>query len=162
MPATSGGLPYPAATDPVSQGAAAIQALAEALDEFGYAQFTANVVATGATAAAAIDVVSAAAINFDGLTKIMIEFYCGFLGTQGIVSTLINLWDGAIDLGVMAQVLSPAAGTLGAPCVARRRLTPAAGPHTYKARIWSTGPAAGCYAGASPTMPGYIRITPAA
>jgi hypothetical protein len=33
MPNTSGGLPYPAATEPVAGGAAAIQALAVALDD---------------------------------------------------------------------------------------------------------------------------------
>jgi hypothetical protein len=129
-----------------------------------YVEFVANVVPTGTTAATAIDVVSAGAITFDGATTVDIEFYSyGLSSPSAIGSTLIDLWDASTDLGIMAQALNSAASTMVVPCLVRRTVTPSAGSHTYKARVWATS-LAGAFAGAGAggagvVMPGYIKIT---
>lgn len=162
MPTTPNSkLPYPASTDPADVPAD-MQKLALALDEIAYAEITANVTvaAPGPT-----DIVSTAAITY-AATPIIIEFGAAEVETgapQGAF-VLVNLWDGATDLGQIGFLINPgsAGAVLGAAMAARRRLTPTAASHTYRVRASAAGAAGKVSAGtgvAGQYAPAYIRIT---
>jgi len=163
--ATNSGLRYVATdvrggTEYQSDGAAWNQVSRSQTDELGYVEFTADVAFNAVT-----DIVSLGSITYDG-GLVMIEVYIPEIQATSSVASLAEVkldMDGA-DLGIIAAVGQWAwgSGNLGvaAQVLARRRLTPAAGAHTIKARAISTGGAATAKAGAggaATLMPGYIR-----
>ena len=132
--------------------------------EFSYTEFTGNVAITANAAATAQTVVTAPELVFDGVTAILIEFFANTAGTPlGAGAYMLgDIWDGSTDLGIVVQLVTPAAGSMQAPVLVRRRLTPTAGPHTFSIRGWVSAPTGTFYAGtggAGAYLPGYIRIT---
>jgi hypothetical protein len=128
--------------------------------ELAYVEFTSAVNSTTATEAAPLDVVSSGSITFDG-TPVVVEFYCQLLQNNGSATTGISLWEDAADKGRLfdsgGAILNSGSG------VFKRKITPSAGSHTYKARLWTAGGinmvANAGSGGAGTRLPGFIRIT---
>lgn len=131
--------------------------------ELAYVERTTNLTVTGSEAAPN-DLMTAAAIVFDGSTRVCIEAFCAVAqkGTTGTCA--IGLWDGATELGGLSQILSSVSSTMQATLYGKRFLTPSAGSHTYNVKAWRTvvdgtivaGNGTG---GAGTWMPAFIRIT---
>jgi hypothetical protein len=118
------------------------------------------------TEATPTNVVSAAAVVFDGNTRVCVELYSNELaGTVDGNILVMNLWDGSTDLGRIGHATVDRGTDWRVPFMARRYLTPSAGSHTFHWKAWKSGAGtvavdAGA-AGAGTRMPGYIRITKA-
>jgi len=136
--------------------------------EFAYSEFTAPVIANTVAENAAVTIVTAAAVNFDGKTTVLIEFGCPALVTGGATNQIgVNLWDAyngaaAADQGRLFDGTTVATPAGNYPGELSRRLTPALGTHTYSIRIWSVAAtnfvAEAGAGGAGTKMPGYIKI----
>jgi hypothetical protein len=128
--------------------------------ELGYAQITADVAVptSGVTA-----VVSAGAITF-AAAPIIIEFWAtGVLCGAGAGSTVsLDLYADGSQLGQIGQLNNNAAAALLVTVHGVRRITPAAGSHTYDIRARAVGAAATIGAGGGGSgqfAPAFIRIT---
>lgn len=134
--------------------------------ELAYAELTGDVSVTATLEATPTDIVSAGAVVFDGATRVCIEFFArtGATAAAADAFTLFNLWDGATNLGYIAGLATPAAGSNGvrAPVTGRRFLTPSAATHTYKVTAFRTvgnGLVQAGAGGIATSLPAYIRIT---
>jgi hypothetical protein len=142
---------------------AVVQA-ADSVVELAYVEFTANVNITATTEATADTIVSAGAVNFDGVTEVMIEFYADSIESPGVVGgrgTFIVFYEDADSIGTVTEVFNEAATAIRALCFGRRFLTPTAGSKTYSVRGFvtnGTGIVRGGLGGGGARMPGYIRI----
>lgn len=136
-------------------------------DELAYAEFTAPVSVTGTTVGGAQSIVSAGAVVFDGSTPVIIAFFAPSVQPGGSIGAQLNfhLLDGGTDIGHIAQVRTPDAGSsFIVPVNASRKLTPSAASHTYSIvcyRVTANGTVTAGAGGAAAYMPGYIRITDA-
>ena len=172
MPAnTPRGFPYPLPAEPVAEGAQAIRNLAEAIDakeagrELSYTEFTAAV-AVAVTGAPGVTIVTAPALTFDGTTAVLVEFFSPAFATSGNANQALSadLYDGGTTLGRIAIVSNCATPTsVQTPVRAGRRLTPAAGSHTFivyaRNAVAGTSQVYGGPGGAGPLLvPGYIRV----
>jgi len=132
--------------------------------ELAYVEFTADVSVVATTAAGATTIVTAAAVTFDGSTAVWVEFQAARVETSSVtaIPSIIDLWDGASDLGILGSVLN-ATNAIATPFSRARRLTPSSGSHTFSVRGWQ--PSGGPYViragagGAGVNLPGHIRIT---
>lgn len=134
--------------------------------ELDYKEVTSNQTSTGTTAANAQAVITGNAVTFDG-TAIWISFFTG----GGAWSTTANdvvvgdIYEDSTDKGLLVRCLSPLT-TQGINVFGRRKLTPAAGSHTYSVRFWNAtaartvtvGAGAG---GAGVDVPMFLHITKA-
>jgi hypothetical protein len=131
--------------------------------EYAHAAQSANVTVNNVAEASANQIVSAGALTFDGLTTILIHFYCPALVTGGALTGGVNLWDGSTDLGRLFDGTLVSTVATNYPVSLFRRLTPTAGTHTYSARIWTTTAsnfiALAGVGGSGTALPGFIRIT---
>lgn len=130
--------------------------------ELAYAELTTTVSSTTATEASPLDVVSAGSVTFDG-TAVIVEFYAPSFQNGGAVLSGLSLWEDANDRGRLWTSNSGTAPSLAG--VLRRKITPSAGAHTYKVRLWTAGStnmqvAAGA-GGVGTNLPAYIRVTKA-
>jgi len=183
MPATPKlALPYPVPSDPadvpadlldlaqriddvtgVAGGLAQLDSLGRPVStpELGYAQITATVAIPVGTDAAPTDVVSLPALTFDGGVYYLEVVLPSVVTGATLASELIvSLWEGATDLGRIARLKTPAAAIMVAPVHERRRLTPTAGVHTYRARAFALTAAGSIEAGAGGVgllSPAFIR-----
>jgi hypothetical protein len=125
--------------------------------DLAYVEFTTDVTVSG-TEGAPTDVVSSGELILDG-RPVWVEFNAYGLLTSATAAdaVVINLWDGATDLGRWALAVTPAAAAMAVPVHARRRITPAVGSHTYKVRAWKA--TNNGTVRATGTFPGYIRVT---
>lgn len=125
---------------------------------------TAPVPITNGSAAQSHLVAGGGAWTFDG-SPVLIEFYApqAQTGAAAGASLMLQLFDGATDLGYWGQCISPAAAVLTAPVNLRRRLVPTAGSHTYRVTAWvptghpgniGMGPG-----GAGQLAPGLFRVS---
>lgn len=150
-------------------------AIADALDTLiarqaplAYVEVTAPLSISGQAFAGSQQFITAPAITYDG-GPILIEFYAPQASgpNQTSQSLSIVLADGAsTDLGILAVFLnSSSAGLNSGPVLARRRLVPTPGVHTYNVRGFQSSAGTGAFiqAGtglAGPTMaPASLRIT---
>ena len=134
------------------------------ITQLSYVEFTAGVTVSSTTEATPTDVVDAAALTFNGSTLVCVEFYSPQVFPNAASNSLvINLWDGATNLGKIAVVQeSAASGLVVVPVLVRRYLTPSAASHTFKIQAWmsaGTGTIQGGAGGAGNNLPGYIRVT---
>jgi len=133
--------------------------------ELSYVEFTANITVTSTSEAAPDDIISAAAVVFDGATRVCIEFFSPNIRSSTSSSEIvIDLWESTNELGHIANLSWDATGN-SATVLARRFLTPTAGSKTYKIRAWKVGGndtvIAGVGGSSGVYVPGYIRITTA-
>lgn len=127
--------------------------------EFGYDQITANVSVTSTTESSPTTVITCAAHVFDG-GPVMAQFFTNSLVNGGASQTLLNLWEGASNLGILINQ----SGTSIAPAsVGMYRFTPTAGSHSYVVNGWravANGTVTAAAGGAATTNdPAFIRFT---
>jgi hypothetical protein len=131
--------------------------------ELGYAQITTNVNLTVVAEASAVTIVTAPAITVDGATAILIEFFTMQMQAAAGASNLINLWEGANNLGYIGQLSNPATAALVTSMRLMRRFTPTAGSHTYTIKGYALAGAgligAGAGGAAGVISPSFVRIT---
>jgi hypothetical protein len=117
-----------------------------------------TVPATGVAA----DIVSAGAVTFDG-SPVLIEFYAAAASPGAGANCTLHLFDGATDLGYIAQFYNGGAGTILFPVFVTRKITPSAGSHTFKITGISGGATCGIAAGPGAAsgdyQPAYIRVS---
>lgn len=134
-------------------------------EELAYNQITANKSVTASSAAAPDIVVDGTSRTYDG-TPIVIEFHAACAegpGGAGVNVILFQLYDGAIDLGWLDRIASPA-GRMGIPAYGRRIIRPTAGTHNYRVGAWMSpaSPAGIVFAGpgtSADMSPAYSRVT---
>ena len=130
--------------------------------ELSYVEFTAAVTVSATTEATANTVVTAAAVTLDGATTIEVDFFVPQIssGTDGGECHIV-LFDGTA-IGELADWQRGASGgSMYTAIMAKRRLTPSAGSHTYSIRAWRA--TANCTltagaGGAGVKVPGFIRV----
>jgi len=123
--------------------------------------FESNVSTTTHTEAAPLDIVSSGVVDCDG-EQVLVEFYTQEWAMGGAANSAINLWvDGADEGRIASRVIINS--TTGYPVHVVIPLTPAAGSHTFVARLWtsagSNSVVTGGAGGAGADRPGYIRVS---
>lgn len=132
--------------------------------ELDYAEHTAAISITATSEASPTNVVSGAAVTYDGSTAIIIEFFAPISTTGASAQVVFNVWDGSSDIGRIAQLVTPSAGAMSCSVFGRRKLTPSAAAHTYHIKAWrvtANGSVTGGAGGSAAYMPLYMRITKA-
>lgn len=125
-----------------------------------YVEFTANVTVSG-TSGAQTTVVTATAFTPNGTDAYWIEFYSVEVIASAADFVVLELWDGATDLGRIGTVGSSGLAT---PVTVRRKVTPSNATHTYAIKAWrnvANGTVVAGNGGAVTDLPGYISITKA-
>lgn len=136
------------------------------VNEPAYVEVTAPVTVSG-TSGAQTTVVTAQAVTLDGATSVCVEFGAGQVSTSATLNdvVILDLWDGASDLGQIAIVYNVAAAPTHQPVYPKVRLaTPSAGSHTYAVKAYRTtanGTVQAGSGGAITQRPIYIRVTKA-
>lgn len=137
----------------------------DSAEEIDYIEFTANVSPTATTEATANTVVTGSPVTYDGVTVVMIEFFCVNARPDVANGASISFWlyDGSSSIGRIGFISASAAlGGQNVPVRLARRLKPSAATHTYSIRAsvsGGTGLVTGGAGGLGNTMPGFIRIT---
>lgn len=109
--------------------------------ELGNVFGTADVTVTGTSVGAATPILTLPAINFDGNTMIMLEFWCRAVAPPVGLNNYVayGLWQDGVFVGTNAPVIfNPIASgtTWSIPTKGEFRITPTAGVHTYSIRAW--------------------------
>ena len=133
--------------------------------EFGYDQITSNVNIVSTTESSGTTVLTAAAHTFDG-SPVIAEFFAPVLysGTSSSNDLIVSLFEGATQIGRLFDNGINGLGLFRGG-MARVRLTPSAGSHTYKVTAFNNVGASGSpfvAAGAGGTgayNPAYLRFT---
>jgi len=140
--------------------------------ELDYVQKTTNSDCTATSAATANVVITGNAINLDGATIVVIEYYC-VTWTNLDSATVINsleLYDAldggtAVDIGRVFDCRSIATLALNGSILAAHRRVPVAGSHVFSIRGWvgsaSTFSLAADVGGVGFRMPMFVRVTDA-
>lgn len=127
------------------------------ITSISYNELTSNVTISG-TSGAQTSVISSSSVTLDGSTSILVEFFSPDFATGASDFIVVELWDGATDLGVMGQVGNVA---LAVGNTFSRRLTPSAGAHTYTIKAYrgtTNGTIVGGIGGTGAYVPLYIRV----
>lgn len=136
------------------------------LGELFYTEFTSNVTVNVYSEATAVTIVSSGSQTFSD--TIIIEFFCPVIeptADSNGTGLFFLLQDGSTVLGQLAFVSTPTSATSGdVPVHLVRRLTPAAGSHTYKITAYSpvsgkNWTVFGGSGGSGAYVPGFIRIS---
>lgn len=137
--------------------------------QLSYVEFTAAVSVTGTTEAGSNNVVTSAAVTYDGSTPVMIDFFAPNVNAPNAASGFIVLllYEDATILGLLGILRQP--GTTSANMTAAmylsRRITPASGSKAYSIKAYVSSGTGTITAGAGGTgtyLPGFIRISKAA
>lgn len=126
------------------RGIVVVDELVSGSQELEYQEVTSNTNISATTEGSANTIITADAVDFDGSTTVYVEFSCQMARTAAGVDDqilVLNLFEDGSDIGRIAQVRAGtvAAGeSVGAPVLARIRLTPSSGSHTYSVRGWVT------------------------
>ena len=131
--------------------------------ELAYAQITASVSITATSAATAQAVINPGNVSYDG-SVVLVEFFAVSVVTPTVAGAtiLLNLWETNTDLGILAQIATPAASAASTVVRAARRLTPAAGNRNYNIRGWISPSGSGQVAagnGGAAQLPAFLRVT---
>ena len=133
--------------------------------EITYGEITASVTVSGTTEAAANTVITSTGATYDG-SSVMVEFYSPYVAPAAAAGASVNLilFEDATSRGRVAIVQTPtAAASSGIPVTVSRRLSPAAGAHTFTVKAYQAfgnGEVRAGVGGAGPVdVPAYLRIT---
>jgi hypothetical protein len=132
--------------------------------ELSYVEFTSPVTINTTSEAAAVTVVTSAAITYSGSQRIQIDFYAPYSVIASTENLFGVLYDGSGSIGTAWQGNVAAVGSDVIAPMFTRFLTPSNASHTYSIRFYiqTTSGTVGAGAGGSGNyMPGYIRITTA-
>ena len=130
--------------------------------EIAYGEYTANATINATTEGTAQTVIAAPAVVCDGTTPIVIEFQSTIALVPPTGQLFGILLDGATVLGRMFVIVNSNAANMSVPIVARQRIIPAAGSHTYTVKAYEANGVCYIEAGTGGTgalMAGFIRIT---
>lgn len=129
--------------------------------EISYVEYTALVSIDQTTEGTAVAVVAAPALVCDGTTPIWIEFFCSRVVLGANAYLIAMLCDGGSSIGSFATMNNSAVAADAVSCLVRRKLTPAAGSHTFAIKAYSSilSYIVGGAGGDGVEVPGYIRIT---
>jgi hypothetical protein len=131
--------------------------------QLAYAEATADVVISAITEATADSIVSAGAVTFDGLTPVVIDFFCATVTSAADGRIIFVLYDGSSSIGLLGETYRPAGSQNWTPIRLSRRLTPS-GAKTYSVRAYRVNNNQTIKAGAGGVgayVPAFIRISKA-
>lgn len=134
--------------------------------ELDYVEITAPVSISATSAAAANTCITGTSKAY-AATRIRIEVYAPFAGPKNANTDLqVTLWDGATDLGVIADIFSTSSAEADCPLYAVRYLTPTAAVHQYIVKAFrGAGATNGAFAastgGVATAMPAFLRVSTA-
>lgn len=136
-------------------------------DELSYQQVTSDVNVTGTTSGTANTVVTADAINFDGSTAVLIEFFSYGVQPVNVVGgqLIIGLFEGSTLVSTVALVQGVSTNPMIVPAHIVQRLTPSSGSKTYSIRAWTGSGTSIVKAGTGSggaAAPAFVRISRAA
>lgn len=105
--------------------------------QFDYVEnVNASIAITSTTAVGANVIIDGNPVTYDGVTKVQVQFGAYDVNTAAAAKgTIIDVWDGATDLGRMG-VGDSSAGQIAVVFYASRILTPSAGAHTFHIKGW--------------------------
>ena len=133
-------------------------------EELAYNQITANVILSSNSVTAPNLVIEGTSRTYDG-SPVMVEFWASVVQcpSGNAAAAILNLWDGATDLGVIGEVWNGAINlSLGVTVHGRRRLVPTAGTHNYRVLGYSNLGSGTLYAGVGggggAQSPAFIRV----
>lgn len=131
---------------------------------YTYDELTASVTGIVATTAGtATTIKTSSSFTFDG-TAVWVEFFAPRVtNTTAGVSLFLELFEDSTDKGTLAVCDADAAAGGDAVC-AKRKLTPAAGAHTYTVKAFvssNSGSVIAGLGGAGNNVPAYILVTKA-
>lgn len=133
--------------------------------EVDYVEKTSNTSITATTEATANTIVTGNAVTYDGATRVKIEFWAWSARPDATVAgrTLdLVLYDGATSIGLLGEMVTPAANASQSVVHAIRWITPSAAAHTYSVRAFVSAGSGVVYAGAGgigAQAPAFIRIS---
>jgi hypothetical protein len=124
--------------------------------ELDYVEYNAGDIAVSGSSGTPTNLLSGAAVTYDGSTRVKIEFWAAgaFAGSAALI---IELYDGGSLLDRIFQTNS----ALGAPAYGVVFRTPTAGSHTFHIKAWKNGGTDGAIAAAATYAPIFMRITTA-
>lgn len=134
--------------------------------ELDYAEITSDASITATSEGTPNTVITGNSVTYDG-TAVWVEFYTNSLRTDSGAaarSLTVFLVEDSTVKGNMAFIRTPAAAFLNAGGTFRRKLTPAAGAHTYVIKAYVSAGTGLVSAGAGGTgagMPAYLRVVKA-
>lgn len=133
--------------------------------EVDYAEITSTATITATTLETADTVITGNAVTYDGVTPVLLEFYCGRAAPSsasgGRYLVIILLEDSTV-LGNLAFIRTPATGDFDVPVHCSLRRTPSSGSHTYTVKAWVNGGTGYIYAegvGSGNVLSSFLRIT---
>lgn len=132
-------------------------------EELAYNQITASASITGTTAATANLIIEGTSRAYDG-SPVLVEFYTMIVQAPNIanVGAYISLWDGASDIGYLADVFNGSAVSVASPVFVQRRIVPTVGTHNYRIAAFIQGGAGSLVfagaGGAASFPPAYVRV----
>ena len=135
-------------------------------EQLDYAQTTSDTGITASTEGTAITIVSGAALNFDGNTTIVVEFWASVYAANSVGTNLtMYLFQDGSSIGIIGEFRNNVATNgVNTPVFCTAYLTPTAGSHTYSIRGASSvagGNNLTVYAGAGGSgnrRPAFMRI----
>jgi hypothetical protein len=134
--------------------------------ERDYTEKTSSTAISATTEATANTVITSAPLDYDGASPVRLQFYSPEIaaGTSNDSHVVIVLYEDGTSVGFMGRFVGSGAGSVadsaGATLV--RRLTPAAGTHTYSIRAYrvtANGTVLGGAGGAGAYMPATLTIS---
>lgn len=125
--------------------------------ELAYNQITASVTIASTAPASPTLVIEGTSRTYDG-SPVMVEVFTGGIVAGSGQQVVINLWDGATDLGYIGSWIGMPLTTV---CL-KKRITPTAGTHNLRVVGWLTSGTSTVTAGpggSNQWTPAYIRVT---
>ena len=132
--------------------------------ELDYAQITSTANPTATTEGTANTVITGNAVTYDGATTVLVEFFSPYARPDDTTNgreLRIYLYEDGSSIGRMALYIAGQGGGPAPGHIAKRRITPSAGSHTYSIRASvnaGTGTILAGAGGSGNDMPAYMRI----
>lgn len=131
-----------------------------------YVEFATDIAISGTTEAGATPIVAALPVVASGGDSFVVRFFCPAAVTNATAggALLVCLYDNGVPivagLSRIGALVTPAAVSTTAPMLCERRLSPAAGSHTYSITAFKTGAGNGTMQGSQggTSQPGYIWV----